>query len=209
MSYNSELYDNSSNSFFKNLSPDSRAKILKASQRIYYNNKKEQVIIFGNGRILILDSGFIMTIRSNEQGKRVGIDILRPGDLLGICQLFNYNYENTISILPLSLVHGYVISLENMSKLIEENRDISLAVISQFSQRFIRVINHLSVNTLGTSKDKLKYTLQTIKNLNIKLPTHEELAIFSGLNRVTVTNNLNEVLADMHDKRRFSISQRN
>ena len=87
-----------------------------------------------------------------------------------------------------------------MNQLIKENHDISLAVISQFSYRFLRVINHLHVNMLGSSKDKLKYALQVINDLEIQQPTHEELAIYSGLNRVTVTKILNATLADMHDK---------
>mgnify|MGYP000966322065 CR=1 FL=1 len=198
---NSLLGDNNySNSLFKNLSPDSQAKIINVSHRVHYDYKKEQTFFLGKGQILLLESGYLMTIRCNAQGKKAGIDILKRGDLLGICLLLNYNYENIISILPLSPVNGYAISLENMNQLIKENHDISLAVISQFSYRFLRVINHLHVNMLGSSKDKLKYALQVINDLEIQQPTHEELAIYSGLNRVTVTKILNATLADMHDK---------
>ena len=183
------------NSFFNSISPDSQKKILKVCHPIHYDFKKEQVFFLGDGQILILETGFLMSIRSSFDGRKAGVDILKPGDLLGIGQIFNGDYEIIISILPLSPVNGYLISIDNMTKLIKENHDICLALISQFAHRLIRVIDHFAVNTLGNSKDKLNYALQTINNIKINQPTHEELAIFSGLNRVTVSKIINEVIS--------------
>lgn len=186
----------SSNSFFQSISPESKTKIVAASQRIHYEYKKEQVFFFGYGQVLILESGFLMTIRNNEQGKKAGIDILKAGDLLGICQLFNYDYKNAISFLPLSAVYGYLIPTENLNQLIKKNNDLAVAIIAQFSRRFVSIVNHFAINEMGVSHDRLRYALKISDSLEIKQPTHEELAIFAGLNRVTVTKIINEVLGD-------------
>ena len=47
-----------------------------------------------------------MTIRQNNQGKQIGVDILRPGDLLGILNLNAESPQNHILILPLTDVSG-------------------------------------------------------------------------------------------------------
>ena len=135
-----------------------------------------------------------MTIRSNAEGKRQGIDILKPGDLLGIVQLFNSDYKNSISILPLSSVSGCMIPVNTVEKLILENSDISTAILAHYSQRFSRVLDHLTINSMGTSKDKLDFALGTANESDIKQLTHEELAILSGLNRVTVTRTIREII---------------
>lgn len=186
--------DSCTNSFCKSLSPESRAKIFKMRRWVNYPYKKEQIVFFGNGNMLILESGALMTIRSTSEGKKQGIDILKAGDLLGIVQLFNKDYEDTISVLPLSSVYGCMIPIDGMEQLIRENHDISNAVIAHCARRFIRVIQHLSVHSFGTSRDKLDYALyKTTNDSDIKQLTHEELAILSGLNRVTVTRTIREI----------------
>lgn len=186
--------DSCTNSFCQSLSPESRAKIFKMCRWVNYPYKKEQIVFFGNGNLLILESGALMTIRSTPEGKKQGIDILKAGDLLGIVQLFNKEYEDTISVLPLSSVCGCMLPIEGIEQLIRENHDISNAIIAHLSRRFVRVIHHLSVHSFGTSKDKLDYALyKTTNDRDIKHLTHEELAILSGLNRVTVTRTIREI----------------
>lgn len=182
------------NSFCQSLTPESREKLFKARHWVNYKYKNEQIVFFGHGHLLILESGALMTIRGLAQGKKAGIDILKAGDLLGIIQIFNDDYEKSISILPLSSVCGCLIPINVMNRLINENHDISNAVIAHFSRRFARILCHLSVYSLGTSRDKLDYALVATNDLDIKQLTHEELATLSGLNRVTVTRTIREIM---------------
>ena len=195
MTYASKTYTSNPKGFLNKLSLATQKELFTVSQHVHLDYKKEQVFFFGNGQILILETGFLMTIRYNKHGKHIGIDILRPGDLLGICQLFNPNYRNTISVLPLSAINGYLLSVTDMECLIKKNEELLMALITQFSERFIRVVNNFNHIAIGTSTQKLQYILTTITNLNLEYPTHEELAILSGLNRVTVTKQLNLALS--------------
>lgn len=79
---------NCTNKFCTKLSTEVRDEIFK--NRIWFNlnAKEEQLFYFNNKQILIIESGSFMTIRQNNQGKQIGVDILRPGDLLGI---LNFN----------------------------------------------------------------------------------------------------------------------
>ena len=72
--------------------------------RIWFNlnAKEEQLFYFNNKQILIIESGSFMTIRQNNQGKQIGVDILRPGDLLGILNFNAESPQDHILILPLT-----------------------------------------------------------------------------------------------------------
>lgn len=181
-------------SFFEGLRSDSQEALIAASTPVSYFRKKEQLFYFGSSHILIIESGNFMTIRNEFHDRQQGVDILRCGDLLGIIQLFNSDYNNPITILPLSDVSGRLLTVNSMQQLIKSHDDIAEQVIKQFSQRYSRVVKHLAILAGGTSKERLEYSLETMLSLGLRQFTHHELALFSGMNRVTVTKNIGEAM---------------
>ena len=101
---------NCTNKFCTKLSTEVREEIFK--NRIWFNlnAKEEQLFYFNNKQILIIESGSFMTIRQNNQGKQIGVDILRPGDLLGILNFNAESPQDHILILPLTDVSGCLVS---------------------------------------------------------------------------------------------------
>ena len=107
---------NCTNKFCTKLSTEVRDEIFK--NRIWFNlnAKEEQLFYFNNKQILIIESGSFMTIRQNNQGKQIGVDILRPGDLLGILNFNAESPQDHILILPLTDVSGCLVSKTRLVK---------------------------------------------------------------------------------------------
>ncbi len=186
------------NPFCAKLTPDCQKQLFAKATRINYPYKKEQVIYFGNGYVMLITEGNLMTIRNNVQGKQQGIDILHEGDLLGIVQLFNKQYHNTITVLPLSSVKGCMIPVSDFEEMIKNDNTLAQITIAHYSQRFARALTHLSNLAIDDSKAKLDYAMSIVDKMGANAITHEELAIFSGLNRVTVTKALKGRKAPPH-----------
>ncbi|OPX85294.1 MAG: hypothetical protein A4E53_03565 [Pelotomaculum sp. PtaB.Bin104] len=70
-------------------------------------------------------------------------------------------------------------------------------MIETLSRRFSESINQIEHLTLDTSKEKVLYVLESLGpdffNINRLAYTHEELAQFAGINRVTVTRALEQI----------------
>lgn len=98
-------------------------------------------------------------------------------------------YED-IYILPLSDVSGCVIPIQTVQELALNHPDFAQELIKVLSNRVSRLISRFLKHTCGT-KDKIEFLLKRAKELDITL-THEEISIYTGLNRVTVTNSLNK-----------------
>ncbi len=181
-----------SNPFCAKLPPDCQKQLFAKATLVNYPYKKEQIISFGNGYVLLVTEGNLMTIRNNIQGKQQGIDILHAGDLMGIVQLFNKQYRNTITVRPLSSVKGCLISVSEFEEMIKSNHTLAQVMIAHYSQRFARALMHLSNLAIDDSKAKLNYAISIADQMGANSITHEELAIFAGLNRVTVTKALKD-----------------
>ena len=103
-------------------------------------------------------------------------------------QLFNDEYNATINLLPLVPVTGCFVKIETFERLIREYPDFAVAVIKEGSKRFGRIASKLGIHFYGTAKDRLEYSLNRAKELGLENEiTHEDLAMLSGLSRVTVT----------------------
>lgn len=181
---------NCSNPFCTRLSSKVLTQISECSHPIYYRPKKEQIVCFDRGHIMIIEDGQLMTIKSNTDGKQQGTDILRSGDLLGIVQLFNNDSQNVISTLPLSPVKGCILSVSAFEDIIRNDNETATLLISQMATRFHRVVEHLYEGSISDSAKKLDKAISITKSSGNSTITHEELSILSGLNRVTVTKSL-------------------
>lgn len=186
------------NPFCAKLPPDCQKQLAAKATCVNYPYKKEQIICFGNGHVILVAEGILMTIRNNIQGKQQGVDILHAGDLMGIVQLFNQQYRNTITARPLSSVKGCLIPVSELEEMVKSNHTLAQIIIAHYSQRFARVLMHLSNLAIDDSKTKLNYAMNIANQMGADFITHEELAIFAGLNRVTVTKALKDLKTPPH-----------
>lgn len=191
---------NCTNKFCIKLSPEVREAIFQNKVWFNLNAKEEHFFYFNNKQILIIESGSFMTIRQNPQGKQIGIDILGPGDLLGI---LNFNAESPrdyILILPLTDVSGCLVSKTIFDNLIRKHLSLNIIIIHHLSSRFYRIINHLTNLVFDTSKGRIEYSLKMAHHdLGNFYLTHEQIALLSGLNRVTVSKTIKDVSYDFNE----------
>lgn len=183
-----------SNAFCAKLVPETRERIAKERKWVEYFKKNQQVFFFSNQQLMLINEGSLMTIRYNPKGKQHGVDFLTGGDILGIVQLFKneqeYQEYEDIYILPLSDVKGCVISVQTIQELALNHPDFAQELIKVLSNRVSRLISRFLKYTCST-QDKVDFLLERTKELGITL-THEEISLYTGLNRVTVTNALNK-----------------
>lgn len=181
------------NSFCRSLGEASRKRLFESKIWVTYSNKDEQPFFLENRQILILETGAIIGYRSNVDVKMQSVTLVQPGDLLGIVSLFSDSNRESFSISPLIDSAGCMISLRTMEKLILEDPELCTATIRQYSNRYSRVVDSFMNKTLGSSEQRVEYALAQLKDIGIKYVTHENLALLSGLNRVTVTKALGHI----------------
>lgn len=183
------------NAFCAGLSGAARAELFYAKTWFDYANKREQLFFFDNQQILIIESGCFMTVRHDESGKQQGIDILDSGDLLGIVNLFDRQPHGMISLLPFSRIRGCLLPIEQFESLCAKHPDLGRATIAHMARRFSRLIGYITNHAFGDSRQRIRYSLElSRKYLGDYYLTHEQIALLSGLNRVTVTKLMREAL---------------
>lgn len=181
---------NCTNPFCRSLSERSRQRLFESKIWINYSSKDDQPFFLENRQILILERGAIIGYRSSIDVKMQSITLIRPGDLLGIVSLFSDVQRESFSISPLTDSAGCMIPLRTMEQLIVEEPDICQATMRQYSSRYSRVVDSFINKTLGSSEQRVEYALKECSDIGIQYVTHENLALLSGLNRVTVTKTL-------------------
>ena len=181
------------NSFCKNLQSETKDKICRSRSWVNYSRKNQQAFFLENKQILILESGCIIALRMDEKARQQSVDLLGPGDLLGIVNIFNSQIQREyFQIMPLTDCSGCMLPISVMEALILERQDLCKAFIAQFSSRFSRVVDNLMIKTLDSAEDRVANAEALFLTHGIAKYSHEDLALLTGLNRVTVTRILNQ-----------------
>lgn len=180
------------NGFCQSLPVDLRLQLCENAHRIRYKKRNEQVTFFDFRYVFILESGYILTSRGYLSDRQQGTDILEPGDIVGVVQLFHPDYDATINLLPLTPVTGCLVRLSVLENLIRTNPDCAVLVLKEFSKRFGRVTSKLAIHSYGSARERLDFSLNRVRELGLENEvTQEDLACLAGLSRVTVTRLLN------------------
>ena len=94
-------------------------------------------------------------------------------------------------------VSGCLVSKTIFDTLIQKHLSLNIIIIHHLSSRFYRIINHLTNLVFDTSKERIEYSLKLAHhNLGNFYLTHEQIALLSGLNRVTVSKTIKDVSYD-------------
>ena len=167
-------------------------KICNRAHKIQFKKRNTQVMFFDNGNVFIIEEGYVLIQRSVNSDKPRGTQILGPGDVIGIVQLYNHDYQATIELLPLTPVRGCMVPTGAMESVLQSDLSIANGFIELCTKRIAANSESLAVNSYGTSRERLEFYLERIRKMGIiDEVTQEDLAVLAGLNRVTVTKILN------------------
>ena len=145
--------------------------------------------------MLLINKGRIITLRQRPDGKQKGIRLLESGSILGLTQIF-YNRESSTNAYVQSDLEGCLFSTSFIESLCLQIPDFAKAIIGKLSRSFHESINHIEHLSLDTSTEKLSFILNTIENNDRLDLTHHELALLTGMNRVTVTRAIKSIRKD-------------
>lgn len=181
------------NPFCTKLTTESRASIFQAKKWVNYSCKNEQSFFLENQQVLILEQGVIMPIRVSSTSKQRGLDLLTAGDLLGIVGVFQSEDERDFfQILPLTDCAGCMVSANFMRHMVLECPDVGRAFCAQITRRFSRMVDNLCTSTLEDSETQVELARRKLEGLGVDKYSHRDLAMLTGMNRVTVTRILNK-----------------
>jgi CRP-like cAMP-binding protein len=173
------------NSFCKALDDSLREVLCSAKVRFKFGPKQDGFFYVGEGQLILIDHGHIITVRQRSDGKQKGIEVLRGGDILGLSQLCDTISTNTIMIMAREKTEGCLFTKEFFRSLCLKNGTFANVVLVNICRRFSDAIAQIEHLSLDNSMEKLLFAIGRVQP-EIKL-THEELGILAGMNRVTTT----------------------
>jgi CRP-like cAMP-binding protein len=183
------------NPFCQSLDDKTRKFLCSAKVRFKLGSKQEGLFCIGEGQLILIDKGQIMTVRQRSDGKQKGIELLSSGDILGVSQLFGEIKPTTILISAKQSVEGCIFSSNFLEATCALNPAFSCAVLRNICRRFSEAINQIEHISLDDSTEKMIFTLNKINNPTNRLSrfTHDDLAVLAGMNRVTATKAIKRI----------------
>lgn len=189
------------NSFCSSLNNETRESFCEIKRSVHFKGKQE--FCLERNTVSLITNGNLIVFRARRDGKRQGIEFLHKGDLLGITSLFssktNIN-EYDISIYTKSKGGACNFPLQKFEALCLLYPDAAIASLKNIVHRFGVVIKQLDHVSLDKSEDRILNLLNLLLEEDISdfpdynLPfSHEEIAMFAGLNRVTATRAIDKL----------------
>jgi len=183
------------NSFCGSLNSKTRESFCEIKRVAHFKEKQE--FCLDRNTVSLITNGNLIVFRARYNGKRQGIEFLHKGDLLGITSLYRSNQyinEYDISIYPKTEGESCNFPLQKFQELCLIYPDAAIASLKNIAHRFGVVIKQLDHVSLDKSEDRILNLLNLLFEEDISdfpdqnLPfSHEEVAMFAGLNRVTAT----------------------
>lgn len=202
---------------FRELSEDMLQEIAEASQmRDFEGGRYIATPHDDTGeRIYFLKKGEVEVYESTEDGKKIIIDILQPGDILGYTNIAQESpTEHKQFIRAHSPVTLCIMPRSDFLALLEKKPDLALKIIKQLSAKLSATESRLRHAALGNAETRVLKELERlwgqygvtedgVRKITRKF-THEELAQFIGMTRETVTRTLSQLAK----KKKISIDTR-
>jgi len=165
-------------------------------------------------RIYFLKEGEVEIYESTPEGRKMIIDILKPGDIFG--------YE-AIAEAPETITRQFIKANKNVTlcimpkadflALLERKPELALKIVKELSLRLAITKSKLRDTALSNAETRLLHELERLyvqygreENNKRKLTrkfTHEELANIVGITRETITRTLSRLV----DKNKVSIDE--
>jgi CRP/FNR family transcriptional regulator, cyclic AMP receptor protein len=156
-------------------------------------------------RLYFLKEGEVEIYESSQEGKKMIIDILKPGDIFGYAaiasidapkQFIKTSRDATVCVMP----------KQDFLALLKQKPELALAVIKELSLQLSATESRLRDTALSNMETRVLQELKRLEDTG-KLArkfTHEELAQLVGTTRETVTRTLTRLTA----KKRIALNKK-
>ncbi len=177
------------NNFCCKLSGTTQHRLCKACLKLNLKPKQEVVFEAEANQVAIVHNGVLISLYRTEDGEEKSLELLKTGDLIGAENLFNQGVKQTKNLLSLTEVTICLFSIEVFETFYQQSPDFSHVMVQSLSGRFRKSLDNLLLMHTSNSEEKVRYVLELLKEEDIDLTyiTHQDLAMISNLNRVTVT----------------------
>ncbi len=176
------------NTFCASLPSEIREEMCRVAVQSKHNAKEFFVKSVGpNGYLYILSLGTVIPYRLASNGNEIGVDCLHAGSILGLCDFLNGNADQ-ITVYAKTNIELCAISVIKFDRLRSRCPAINDSIIKMLGVRLKHSYIKLGY-TLGDSIEKMLYQLDELfeqQDVSINF-THDELALLTGMNRVTVS----------------------
>ena len=177
------------NNFCCKLSEATQNRLCKACVKINVKPKQEVVFEATADQVAIIHNGVLISFQKIEDGETKSLELIKTGDLIGADNLFNQGPKQTKNLLSLTETTLCLFSIEVFETFYQQSTDFSQRVVQSLSTRFRKSLDTLLLLQTFTSEDRVRYVLDLLEGEGIDLTyiTHQDIALISNLNRVTVT----------------------
>lgn len=183
------------NRFCLNLDPLTRERLCKACLFLQFRPKQEMRFDSSAGQVAIINEGLIISYFLTEEGNKKSLEWLKPGSLLGTDNLYlgnkvQYAYLQALTPAILCLFPKIV-----FESIFQQSPEFAKAVLQNTTHRLQEVLKHMLHMQSADSEEKVRYILSLLQEEKIDLSglTHEDIALLTDLNRVTVTRALKTI----------------
>lgn len=151
-------------------------------------------IIFQKGdstdKIYFVEKGRVRTYCLNERGDEITLFFIDENQLIGSEPLSNIQ-KRKVSVDSVTNVQLYSIDANEFLEKCIKNKVSILNLMEFFNNKIIILSNYICCNRFMKNNEKLAYFLYTNCSGDTVSYTHEQIALLTGMNRVSVTRLLN------------------
>ncbi len=151
-------------------------------------------IIFQKGdstdKIYFVEKGRVRTYCLNERGDEITLFFIDENQLIGSEPLSNIQ-KRKVSVDSVTDVQLYSIDADGFLEKCIKNKVSILNLMEFFNNKIIILSNYICCNRFMKNNEKLAYFLYTNCSSDTVSYTHEQIALLTGMNRVSVTRLLN------------------
>ena len=182
---------------FRDLS-DEDMKLVKANFRVKLFNKRDVVLQKGGlgDNLLFLLSGQLQVVNVTEDGRAVGLRILKEGDFFGEIALINGSTRSA-SVVALSNVLVAFLPATISMQLFTNSPSVANKMLRHLAEKIQRDSEFRALLSINNTSRRIYVFIDLFKtvapgNLEVieNLPTHQDIAMMINTSRETVTRAL-------------------
>lgn len=183
------------NQFCGQLEEASRQYLCRNSTCFHLSPKKELIFNKSSSQIAVVKSGLLVSIAVTEEGNLKSIELFKPGAFLRMDNLAHDDDKANVYLQAFTPASLCLFSETFFKNYFEQSAEFSYIVLSATTSRLKENLNHLYHIKTDSSEEKIRYLLKSLQKANIDCSylTHEDIALLTDLNRVTVTRALKNI----------------
>lgn len=183
------------NIFCKNIDKVNNRRICKECTHLTLKPKQELTFFKSSQKYAIVKSGLLISIFLTEEGKQKSVELFTSGSFIKTNDLFTNDNEEAFILETVTPVCLCVFSDNLFNDLYKENPNFANAVLNATTLRLKSNLRHLLHIKMNNSEERVKFILDFLHEAGVDdtFLTHEDIALLTDLNRVTVTKALKNI----------------